>query len=269
MADKFIDQHGQVRERSTGRFAGTGITSTGFDLTPTDAADQATADLLGGDDLSLTPLGRAKDGAAGLSAPVQVAVQERIAPYGSPDTFSLTDIEDPDAIEEPDLRFRDAARGVAVFATAGAIALSTAGCSSDDTPGPPSDSGPVVTAPVETPQPEHTAPEVEAPEVVTEVGATIPADQIAAARAAGAQVYVSPRGDGAGLIVRPGDPLPDEVRADIESILSTPDQMSSVEDFNNALAGYREKSAALRDAGLSAFVVAPFIQIGGPQGTQP
>ena len=43
---------------------------------------------------------------------------------------------------------------------------------------------------------------------VPEVGATVPADQVTAVRAAGGHVYVSPNGSGDGLVVAAGLPLP-------------------------------------------------------------
>jgi len=81
-----------------------------------------------------------------------------------------------------------------------ASTLLTAGCASanDDQP-----------ATVEAPATATTAP---SPSFsgATPAGTGVPADQVDAARASGLQVYVSPSpdSDGSGVVVRPGEPLP-------------------------------------------------------------
>jgi len=55
-------------------------------------------------------------------------------------------------------------------------------------------------------------------EVSTEIGELIPSYRVEDARAAGASVYVSPRGDRSGLVIDPNGPLPEQVRADIQEV---------------------------------------------------
>ena len=87
----------------------------------------------------------------------------------------------------------------------------------------------------------------------TTVGETIPAWQVEAAREAGAFVYVSRRGDGAGLIVDPDNPvLPEQVRADIEDI---PSQAVGRDATNEFGAKSGAQSIAMRESGLRAFKV--------------
>lgn len=171
--------------------------------------------------------------------------------------------------EEIDALINERTRKIMAGAVLGStLVLATTSCSPGDST-PPSGSDPVVTA-TATPAPEHTAPEVEAPapeaeapEVTTEVGASIPADQVEAARAAGAHVFVSPRGDGSGLIVDPSGTLPDAVRADLEHVASI--QVTDGESFGvqNDARFYLDQ--AMNDAGLSAFVVTSAIVIGDPE----
>ena len=72
-------------------------------------------------------------------------------------------------------------------------------------------STPTATAPTETaPAPTPTPTTVTVPVA----GATVPADQVAAVRAAGGHVYVSPNGSGDGLVVVAGQPLPQVMGAD-------------------------------------------------------
>lgn len=50
--------------------------------------------------------------------------------------------------------------------------------------------------------------------VVLGVGAAVPAVEVTTARAKGAHVYVSPTGDGDGVVLEPGQPLPQAITAD-------------------------------------------------------
>ena len=160
---------------------------------------------------------------------------------------------------------------VAAVLTAGLAAGVLTGCSNDPEPPEAAPTAPAETpAPEQTepasPEPEETTPEGPEPEVGAEVGATVPADEVDAAREAGAHVYVSPHRDGSGLIVDPARPLPDLIRADIEAIV--PAQMESMDDFNAMNDSRRDQSLALIDAGLSAFAVTPHAIIGADGGFQ-
>lgn len=73
------------------------------------------------------------------------------------------------------------------------------------TPGSPAAPPPEVVAAPETPTPEPT-PEPEP--LPTDAGGVIPVDRIEEARAAGLLVYVSPDGDGSGVVVRGDQPFP-------------------------------------------------------------
>ncbi|WP_028049446.1 hypothetical protein [Cellulomonas sp. URHD0024] len=50
------------------------------------------------------------------------------------------------------------------------------------------------------------------------VGDTVPAFAVEATREAGASVFVSPSGDGSGLVIDPAAPLPDAVVAEIDAV---------------------------------------------------
>ncbi len=100
-----------------------------------------------------------------------------------------------------------------------ALAATLAACSTPDEA--------VVPTPTETttqePTSEPTTPsptDPATPDVVipTEVGSVVTADQIEAAREAGVAVYVSPNGDGNGIVIDPTAPLPEAVVSDAEAI---------------------------------------------------
>jgi hypothetical protein len=50
------------------------------------------------------------------------------------------------------------------------------------------------------------------------VGDTVPADAVDATRDLGLSVYVSPSGDGSGVVIDPSAPLPDAVTAEIDAV---------------------------------------------------
>jgi len=121
-----------------------------------------------------------------------------------------------------------------------AAALLVTGCqSTGDTEATP-------TVEATTPALEATEPAVEeTPEagpVPTEVGATVPADQVDAAREAGAAVYVSPNGDGTGVVIDPEAGTPQAVVEDFEradgtaapSLEEYAEQMSTVSAIGQA-----------------------------------
>ncbi|RZS62950.1 hypothetical protein [Xylanimonas ulmi] len=88
-----------------------------------------------------------------------------------------------------------------------------------------------------------------------EVGESVSFHYIEAVRATGASVYVSPRGDGGGLVVDPDGPLPDQVRADIEAV---PQRAVGTDEVNVASSQLTALVEAMRDCGVRAFRVAYF-----------
>ncbi|QAY63522.1 hypothetical protein ET495_09990 [Xylanimonas allomyrinae] len=86
----------------------------------------------------------------------------------------------------------------------------------------------------------------------TAVGDVVAPYRVDAARAAGASVYVSPHGDGTGLVVDPDGPLPTEVRSDMDTVPNEIIGLDGAEDFTWGATPVLE---ALRDSNLLAFVV--------------
>ncbi|WP_156250803.1 hypothetical protein [Pseudactinotalea terrae] len=126
-----------------------------------------------------------------------------------------------------------------------AVAATLAACSSSPDPEPPS--SPTATVePTTEPAADPTTPaptEPATPEVVipTEPGDIVPADQIDAAREAGVAVYVSPTGDGSGIVVDPDAELPEELIAEVETVEGIPtdaghlaEQLGSLDDILTA-----------------------------------
>ena len=130
---------------------------------------------------------------------------------------------------------------------------------------------PTVREPVATAEPaqttEPTTPSTPAPTeaatpepvVPTAVGEIVPADMIDAAREAGASVYVSPNGDGSGVVVD-GAVVPDQVQADIAALPHQPSNMAQVSDM--AVANVAQTDA-MKDAGIKAFYVIPAPNVEG------
>lgn len=127
---------------------------------------------------------------------------------------------------------------------------------------------PTVREPVATAEPaEPTAPSTPAPTeaatpepvIPTAAGEIVPADMIDAAREAGASVYVSPNGDGSGLVVDPAAGLPEQVQADITAL---PSQPSTMQDFSDLSVARGAQHTAMKDAGIKAFHItrAPYIE---------
>lgn len=91
------------------------------------------------------------------------------------------------------------------------------------------------------------------PVVVPDAGTTVAADEVEALRDAGASVYVSPNGDGSGLILDPASTeLPAPVVDDIKSAHpATPPQ--TMEEFSERGLAAQTMNGAMEDADLSAF----------------
>ena len=101
-----------------------------------------------------------------------------------------------------------------------------------------------------TPEPTEAAtPE---PVIPTAAGEIVPADMIDAAREAGASVYVSPNGDGSGLVVDPAAGLPEQVLADITAL---PSQPATMQDVSALFAATDGQKKAMLESGLQAFYV--------------
>lgn len=137
-----------------------------------------------------------------------------------------------------------------------ALAVSLTSCSSDTDQTVAVEPAPsvVATTPAaeETEQPAVLAPEADVPAV----GETVAAGQVEAIRAAGAAVYVSPLGDGTGIVVQPGQELPAAVQAEVVSVASSAPP-TAMADLSNA--GLVQVNDALIAAGTGAFV----LQYGG------
>lgn len=140
-----------------------------------------------------------------------------------------------------------------ITALALAGVLLVAGCSSDtgqDTTPTAETTAPTLeaTAPATEPAVDET-PEVEVP---TEIGATVPADQVDAARDAGAAVYVSPNGAGEGVVidptVTPGPLVEDTAPIDAAA-------PSTLDDFDEVLGQLSEVDRAAEAAQTGVFVL--------------
>lgn len=96
------------------------------------------------------------------------------------------------------------------------------------------------------------------PAAAPTAGATVPAAQVAAVRAAGAHVYVSPNGSGDGLVVDPSAALPAVVVADTHSALRNvnwTDGTKTAADFSATQKAYAAAGKAMQAAGIKAFVL--------------
>ncbi len=147
-------------------------------------------------------------------------------------------------------------RSLPMIATIGIAGVMLAGCGSVD---PATKSGgDTPTAAVASSAPTEAASVSPAPQV----GESVAAGDVDSAREAGASVYVSPRGDGSGLVVDPTAPLPQLVRDDMAAA-----SMSSMTDAELAAGGKRDHtpvSDAMADSGLRAFVAQKGIVLNDP-----
>jgi len=141
-----------------------------------------------------------------------------------------------------------------------AVAATLAACSSSPTPEPTTT--PTVTVePTEEPTtPSPTEPAT--PEVIipSEPGEVVPADQIDAAREAGVAVYVSPTGDGSGIVVDPEAALPEELITELESVDGIPQNMSDLSAQLDALGNILY---AHDDAGTKVIVIFAITKVTG------
>ncbi len=147
---------------------------------------------------------------------------------------------------------------VAALVVAGVLAV--AGCSTstpEPTPEPEvttptptqsvdtGDDGVIVDPPKKSPEPE--------PVSIPDAGTTVPAEDVEVLREAGASVYVSPNGDGSGLVLDPATTeLPAPVVADIKAASpATPPQ--TMEEFSERGLAQQAMNEALEDAGAASF----------------
>ncbi|WP_156250801.1 hypothetical protein [Pseudactinotalea terrae] len=136
--------------------------------------------------------------------------------------------------------------------------LGVSSCSSADAPPEP-------TATTNSTQPEPAAPEPTepaTPEVVipTEPGDLVPADQIDAAREAGVTVYVSPNGDGNGIVVDPDATLPEELIAEVETVEGMPQNATQHAEHLGLLGDVLD---AHDDAGTQVIAIIGFAEVTG------
>jgi len=97
---------------------------------------------------------------------------------------------------------------------------------------------------------EPTAPESEAPQV----GTILDPASIEDARAAGANVFVSPTGDGSGVVVEPGYDLPEPVEQVVSGLPGGPTGSTRAEAAEGVQA-LVQMGTALEEAGLGVVVV--------------
>lgn len=146
---------------------------------------------------------------------------------------------------------RVAAATIAAFA-----ALTMSACSDPETgvqpSAPPSQSA---TEPPQTEPADEEPAEVEATEepVDPDVGDIIAADEIEQARDTGAAVYVSPTGDGTGVVIDPRDETPEVILRDVEAVPSV--ASTSMEDGGRLAQQRVELNRAIVDAGSGVFML--------------
>lgn len=92
----------------------------------------------------------------------------------------------------------------------------------------------------------------EAVEVPTELGETVPADQVDAAREAGAAVYVSPNGDGSGVVIDPTE-TPAQLVTDSEEVDGS--APADTDGFGQQMNELSELDRAAEAAGTGVFVL--------------
>ena len=141
-----------------------------------------------------------------------------------------------------------AASAVAALATGSAIASFTAGSAVASSAGAPE-------VPAVVRHTERAAvPDVHLATAPLSVGDTAPADAIEAIRAEGMSVFVSPTGDGSGVVVDPSAPLPESVLAEIDAV-NEPVSSVDVGSATARLAARTALRAALDAADTSVLVL--------------
>ncbi|GIG29500.1 hypothetical protein [Cellulomonas marina] len=130
------------------------------------------------------------------------------------------------------------------------LAMLLGGCvTAQKTPAPASS----VSTSVDVPVAEATVSVPASPAIDTSVGALVPQGDVDAAREAGAAVYVSPRGDGSGVVIDVAAGLPAQAEADVRAVAGgiPVDVMSFGQQNLDRAANAR----AMEDAGVGAFIV--------------
>ncbi|WP_456789844.1 hypothetical protein [Cellulomonas sp. P5_C5] len=142
-----------------------------------------------------------------------------------------------------------------------AAGLALSGCGpAANAPEPP------VAAAVKAPEPAPTTPEPTVAPITVVVGTVVPATDIEAVRAAGGNVYVSPRGDGTGLVVDPAATIPQVVYDDmfVTSVASVTAEQLAAEQTSAEPDMDGPVSDAVVAANFRLFVVYPFIRVHVP-----
>lgn len=145
-----------------------------------------------------------------------------------------------------------------------ALAVTLTGCAgaSPRTADEPAQTATIASA---TPTAAATTPATTAAAVtVPAAGATVPAAQVAAVRAAGGHVYVSPTGTGDGLVVDPAAPLPAVVVADTHAAspnVKWTDGGHTLAEFSASQKALGAFGKAAQAAGIKAFVLETFPQV--------
>lgn len=138
---------------------------------------------------------------------------------------------------------------IAAIAIAATISACGTGQPVDPSPTPTVTASATPTSEETASTPAQTTPP---PSVPTEPGATVPADQIEQARDAGAKVYVSPNGDGSGVVV--GDGSYEAIIADAAPIPGTVSGLDTLRQQGEML---NDLALATDEAGVGViFIIA-------------
>lgn len=141
-----------------------------------------------------------------------------------------------------------AALSIAFAATIAACGTGKPPVVIDPTPSVSATAEPTTEAPTQSPT-EPATPTVVIP---TEAGAIVTADLIEQARAEGVAVYVSPTGDGNGIVVDPSAGLPEQLVAEVEAVEGVP---TSAGHFNEQLSSLNEILSAHEAAGTKVIAI--------------
>lgn len=136
---------------------------------------------------------------------------------------------------------------------AGALLLggcSTAAQTPAPTPTVSATSAATTDAPTTTPT---TEPVVEAPAAVATTGDIVAAGDIEALRTSGASVYVSPNGDGSGLVIDPTAPLPEVIVQDIVAAGGGDEAPRDITEFGQRNLKVGPMANEIKASGASAF----------------
>jgi len=145
-----------------------------------------------------------------------------------------------------------AAATLCLLATLAAGACSAPSSQSPATTAQPAQTEPAALEPTEEPTPDAV--------ISTELGAIVPADQIDAAREAGVAVYVSPTGDGSGIVVDPDATLPEELITEVEAVEGIP---TDAAHYGQQLGSLTDILEAHDEAGTKIIAIVAMANVSG------